>query len=169
MRPSLGRAVLKKLLILILVIGAGVYFYRTRISGPPQNFDNPVYGEIRVNATIEGRDLEMALFVRSADETDCKLRAARSWAVALVDCPACDMKPVQCQAKLPPRYARLFDDVPIPSTYLSATAGKADERDGRLVIYGLTDQEGALACEQMLSVLRGGYHGTAHCVKASGK
>ena len=65
----------------------------------------------------------------------------------------------ECQAQLPPRYARLFDDEPIPSTYLSASAGNAGERDGRLVVYGLTDQEGAAMCEpirtMVLRVLQG--------------
>ena len=36
-------------------------------------------------------------------------------------------------------YHRLFDDEPIPSTYLSLSAGQASERDGRLIVYGLTD------------------------------
>ena len=44
----------------------------------------------------------------------------------------------------------------------------ADERDGRLVVYGLTDKEGALVCEQMRKVILKKYSGTAHRVSASG-
>ena len=69
---------------------------------------------------------------------------------------------------MPPRYARLFDDEQIPSTYLSLTAGLADERDGRLVVYGLTDKEGAVVCEQMRKVILQKYTGTAHCVAPAG-
>ena len=50
------------------------------------------------------------------------------------------MQPVSCKDELPPRYARLFDDVPIASTYLSMNAGIAGERDGRIVVYGLADK-----------------------------
>jgi len=34
-----------------------------------------VYGEMRVSATIEGREIEMALFVRATDDEDCHGRA----------------------------------------------------------------------------------------------
>jgi hypothetical protein len=83
-------------------------------------------------------------------------------------CPTCTLTPAKCQAQLPVRYARLFNDEPIPSTYLSASAGKADERDGRMVVFGLTDREGEAICAQMRSVILQAYHGTAHGVKASG-
>ena len=52
------------------------------------------------------------------------------------------------------RQARLFDDEPIPPSYLSLTAGQAGERDGRLVVHGLTDREAALIFEQMRKVMR---------------
>jgi hypothetical protein len=159
---------LKKLLLFALLVGGAVAFYRSYQGGAPRNFEHPVYGEIRVNATIEGRDIEMALFVRSADEDDCKERAHRSWEKTLAACPGCTLQPTKCQAQLPARYSRLFDDVPIPSTYLSASAGVAAERDGRLVVYGLTDREGAAMCETMRSVVLASYKGTARCIAASG-
>jgi len=117
---------------------------------------------------VQGREIEMAVFARMADESDCTLRALLSWSNALKACPTCTLTPAKCQAQLPARYSRLFNDEPIPSTYLSATAGKADERDGRVVVFGLTDQEGEVICEQMRTVILKEYRGTAHCVKASG-
>ena len=68
---------------------------------------------------------------------------------------------------MPSRYARLLDDEPIPSSYLSLTAGRADERDGRLVVYGLTDRKARWS----VSKCEGDpekYTGTAHCVAPSG-
>jgi len=159
---------LKTLIVVILVAVLGWYFWHKHVSGPPQTFENPVFGEIRATANIEGREIEMAIFVRTGSQLDCKTRAAMSWSRALAKCPTCKFEPVKCQVQLPPRYARLFDDVPIPSTYLSATAGNAAERDGRVVVYGLTDREGEVVCETIRSVLLKEYHGTAHCVKASG-
>lgn len=159
---------MKTLIVLILVAALGWFFWHKHVSGPPQTFEKPVYGEIRATANIQGREIEMAIFARTGSKLDCETRAAVSWSRALANCPTCKFEPVKCEDQLAPRYARLFDDVPIPSTYLSATAGNAIERDGRVVVYGLTDQEGEVVCETLRSVLLKEYKGTAHCVKASG-
>jgi hypothetical protein len=159
---------LKTFIVVIVVAALGWYFWHKHVSGPPQTFENPVYGEMRATANIQGREIEMAIFVRTGNKLDCETRAAVSWSRALASCPTCKFEPVRCQEQLSPRYARLFDDVPIPSTYLSATAGNAAERDGRVVVYGLTDQEGEAVCEQLRSVVLKEYKGTARCVKASG-
>ena len=124
--------------------------------------------EVRVTANSQGREIEMALFIRAASDADCNGRAQLSWHGVLDGCPGCSMNPVKCQAELPPRYARLFDDVPIPSAYLSATAGSSNERDARLVMYGLTDAEGMQVCEALRDYLLRKYKGTAHCVAPSG-
>ena len=159
---------MKTLLILVVLAAVGWYGYHKYIGGPPRSFEHPVYGEMRATANIQGREIEMAVFARMADETDCKLRARQSWGDTLKECPTCTLQAAKCQAQLPPRYARLFNDEPIPSTYLSATAGEADERDGRVVVYGLTDQEGEAICEMLRSLILKRYHGSARCVKASG-
>jgi hypothetical protein len=84
-----------------------------------------VYGEIRVTRQIQSREIEMALFVRGQErDADCHTCAQESWQKALASCPGCTLQPVKCQKDLPARYARLFDDVPTPSTYLSATASQ---------------------------------------------
>jgi len=159
---------LKTLFTLIVIAAIGWFVWNKYVGGPPQSFENPVYGEMRATVNVQGREIEMAVFARMADDSDCRMRAQRSWSKALNGCPTCTLTPAKCQAQLPARYARLFNDEPIPSTYLSATAGKADERDGRVVVFGLTDQEGAALCEQMRTVILQEYRGTAHCVKASG-
>ena len=138
------------------------------LNGPPQPIENPVYGEVRVNAAVQNREIEMALFFRATDDADCRGRALVSWTSTLKNCAQCSVQTNSCQAELPARYARLFDDVPIPSTYLSANAGTAGERDGRLVVYGLTDQEGAAVCEVMRKAIAQTYEGETHCVAASG-
>jgi hypothetical protein len=159
---------MKKLLVLVVLGALGWFGWHKYVSGPPRNFDHPVYGEMRATANIEGREIEMAVFARMSGDIDCKTRALISWGEALKNCPSCTLQEPKCQAELPARYARLFNDEPIPSTYLSATAGKADERDGRVVVYGLTDQEGVAICEMLRNMVLERYKGTAHCVKASG-
>ena len=66
-------------------------------------------------------------------------------------------------------YARLFDDVPIASPYLAANAGRASERDGRIVVFGLTDAEGMAVCESMRKTVAEKYRGDTDCVAASGQ
>ena len=158
-----------KTLLILLGLGALGYFaWQKYIGGPPQVIENPVYAEVRGTANIEGREIEMVLFGRSSSETDCQVRSRISISEALEGCPTCKMQPLSCKNELPPRYAKLFDDVPIPSTYLSMTAGAAGERDVRMVVYGLTDKEGELICGQLRTMVLQKYKGTAHCVPASG-
>jgi hypothetical protein len=155
-------------LIVLVVVGWLAYQKFVSGSGPPKVIENPVYGEMRATIDAQGREIEMAVFARMSDENDCQTRAQILWSDALKDCPTCRLQSVKCQAALPPRYARLFKDEPIPSTYLSATAGRSDERDGRIVVYGLTDSEGAAICDVMRDAILKRYHGTVHCIKASG-
>jgi hypothetical protein len=158
-----------KTLIVLLVLGALGYFaWQRYVGGPPMVIENPVYGEVRATANIEGREIEMAMFARMSSDIDCHARARISWEGALKGCPSCKLQEPVCKTELPARYAKLFDDAPIPSTYLSLTAGVAGERDGRLVVYGLTDQEGEIICEQMRSMVQKNYRGEVHCVRASG-
>ncbi len=160
---------MKGLLVIIILGAIGWFAYQKYVgaAGGPV-IEDPVYGEIRVTQQIQSREIEMALFIRAASDNDCRTRAQESWRGALQSCPGCVLQPVKCQKELPARYARLFEDVPIPSTYLSATAGTRGERDGRLVIYGLTDAEGVQLCEVARTQIATRYQGTMHCVKASG-
>jgi hypothetical protein len=161
---------MKKLLVIAVLVAAG-YFLWQRYSGgggPPQ-IEDPVYAEVRVTMESQGREIEMVLFIRSASEADCRGRARESWKGALAGCPGCNFRfEDKCHADLPPRYARLFDDVPIPSTYLSATAANSNERDGRLVVYGLTDAEGKMVCETVREQVKKEYQGTTRCIAPSG-
>jgi hypothetical protein len=159
-----------KSLFVLLVLGAIGYFAWQKFSagGPPAVIEDPVYAEIRGTANIQGREIEMVVFGRASSDEDCRVRARISVDEALAGCPFCQMQPTSCKAELPARYARLFDDVSIPSTYLSMTAGASHERDARLVIYGLTDKEGEIICEQLRDMVQKKYRGTARCIPASG-
>ena len=159
---------MKKLFVLIVLAAGGYYLYQDRIGGPPQVIEHPVYGEMRVTAEIEGREIEMGLFLRASGDEDCHGRGSESWRRVWESCPACKIEKVQCQDELPPRYARLFDDVPIPSAYLSATAGVAGERDGRVVVYGLNAIEGMQVCGMLEKELRKKYQGQLTCIEPSG-
>lgn len=159
---------MKSLLVLAILAAAGWFVWKHFSSdGPAPVIENPVYGEIRVTTSVENREIEMALFVRAAGELDCRTRALVSWQGTMKSCPSCELREPQCHDALPARYARLFNDTPIPSTYLSATAGNSGERDGRLVVFGLTQAEGMQVCELLRQQIAEKYTGTLRCIPAS--
>lgn len=156
-----------KVLLILIVLGAGGYYFydRTADATNPEAITSPVYAEIRVDAAIGGRELNMAMFGAMASDEDCRERGMRVWEKVLA-CPECTMKKAECKEQLDARYVRLFDDTAIHSTYLSFTRGSRFERDGRMVIFGLTADEGAAACEPLKAEFKKKYTGRVECVAA---
>ena len=165
---------MKVALIVIFLLFVGYLWYdysketAAAASGPPV-IENPWYAEIRTSSPIPGtsREIEMALFVRTKSERECSLGSQREWGNLMEDCPTCSSVAPKCARELSPRYARLFEDAPIPSAYLSATAAAPRERDMRLVIYGLTDDEGVRVCELLRTQLEKNYTGASQCIAPS--
>ena len=160
---------MKNLFVLVLIGAVGWFAWREYAhGGGPLTITDPVYGEMRATITEQNREIEMAMFVRMESESVCRSHAREVAQNILRDCPTCSLQPAKCQASLPSRYARLFSDVAIASPYLSLTAGRSTERDGRLVVYGLTDKEGVDLCELLRVKIKERYLGETHCVAASG-
>jgi hypothetical protein len=159
-----------KALLLLIVLGAGGYYTYQHFSGnedaAPEVIENPVYADIRIDVKAGGRELQFALFGRMADQRDCDQRAARMWGEVIEGCKMCVQQTHSCKAELEPRYRRLFEDTPIHSTYMSFDRGSPKERDGRMVIFGLTADEGDAICDQMISGFKSRYTGRIECVKA---
>ena len=159
---------MKKWIVLILAIGAAYYFYQKRQDpSNPDQIDKPVYAELRVTLNAPGRELEMALFAAMASEEECKTRTQLVWDNVISACVQCSSQVKDCRTELPARYAKLFSNVPIASTYLSLTRGAKTERDGRMVIYGLTTQEGNTLCEHMKQQFATRYTGKLECVPSN--
>jgi hypothetical protein len=162
---------MKTMLIILALLVAGYLWYdhaRGDKPNKPPVVTDPYYLEVRASNVVGGREIELALFARALDERDCDTGTKAGWASVAKACPTCTAQAPKCSKELPPRYARLFDDVPIPSAYLSGTAGSERERDIRVVVFGLTDQEGMVICEAMRTELSKNYGGATHCVNPSG-
>ncbi len=157
---------MKKIVVLMVIGVAGWLTWHRVASQNPETIDEPVYAEFRVDKTVEGRELNMALFGEMASEADCRERAQRVWTKVIEDCEACTMSMPACKADLEPRYLRLFDERAIHSTYLSFTRGSRYERNGRMVVYGLTVEEGDAVCEAIAVEFRKKYTGEVRCVHA---
>jgi hypothetical protein len=115
---------------------------------------------------VGGRDLQFALFGKMASQADCDQRSNQVWGKVIEGCKECIQRASVCKTELEPRYQRLFENTAIHSTYISFTRGSAYERDGRMVIFGLTADEGDAVCEQTRSRFSANYSGTIQCVPA---
>lgn len=156
---------MKKIAILVAIaVAGGIGWYRMA-SQNPETIAEPVYAEFRVDTTIQGRELNTALFGEMASEEDCNERAQRVW-TKVIECPTCVMSLATCKPQLDPRYQRLFDDRTIDSTYLTFTRGSRFERNGRMVVYGLTVEEGDAVCDALAGEFRKRYSGEVRCVPA---
>lgn len=158
-----------KLVVIVVVLAVIGFVVKGRLDkSNPEIIEHPVYAEMRVDLKEGIRELNVVLFGKAVDMDDCNLRTENTWKKVLSGCPTCALSPVKCMEALPPRYARLFENSRIPSTYLTFTRGSRFERDGRLVVYGLTRDEGLMVCEQMRnSVSKEDYTGTLECIPPS--
>lgn len=154
-----------KFLIVLIALGAVAYVVHDRRQAMnPEVIESPVYAELRMHARIQGRDIDMVLFGEMAGTEDCQERANRVWQKLIDDCKECTMALSSCKADLEPRYRRLFDDAPIHSTYLSFKRGNRFERNGRMVVYGLTGDEGDAVCQTIKTNFQSRYEGTVNCI-----
>ena len=160
---------MKTLLVLIVLGIAGYYGYQhfaTDDEDAPDVIETPVYADVRLDMQIAGRDLQFALFGRMASQEDCEKRSNTIWGKVIEGCQECVQRTATCNAKLEPRYDRLFANTAIHSTYLSFTRGSPQERDGRMVIFGLTADEGDAVCAQILQRFSSNFTGKIECIKA---
>jgi len=154
-----------KFLIVLIALGAVAYVAHGRWQAMnPDVIESPVYAEFRMHMRIQDRDIDTVLFGEMASDEDCQERAQRLWQKLIDDCKECTLTLSSCRTDLEPRYQRLFDDAPIHSTYLSFKRGNRFERNGRMVVYGLTGDEGDMVCQTILKQFKTRYAGMVNCV-----
>lgn len=157
---------IKKVVVVGVLVVVGYYFWSSYAQNPP-DIEHPVYAEIRIAVEGQGRELDLVLFAEMVDQNDCRDRSLGVWEEALAACVECNFKQPECKTTLPPQYARLFDDAPAKTTYLSAHKGSRYERNGRIIIWGLTGSEADEICQMMVPVLKKGYQGAVSCIQRS--
>jgi hypothetical protein len=156
---------MKKLILLIALAAAGYFAYSRFQNSNPEHIEKPVYAELRVDTKLGSRELNLVLFGEMVDDVDCQQRFDRAWNKIIDGCPNCSMRLSSCRSELEPRYRRMFDDVPIHSTYLSFTKGSRYERNGRMVVYGLTSDEGDALCDSLRQQFQTRFTGTVACIR----
>lgn len=155
-----------KFLFVLIAVAAVAYFVydRGQAALNPEVIETPVYAELRMGTRVQGRDIDMVLFGEMASTEDCQERSSRVWQKLIDGCKECTIALSSCKASLEPRHRRLFDDAPTHSTYLSFKRGNRFERNGRMIVYGLTGEESNTVCQAIKNNFQTRYEGTVSCV-----
>ncbi len=156
---------MKKAIFFILLLAVGSYGY-SAIKNNPSEITDPVYVESRVILNIPelSRELEYVLVGQMASEEDCQTRSVRYLNNLFEKCTACKIKILKCDPNLENRYLRLFAGHRTHTTYLSFDRGNRFERNGRMVIWGMTVEEASMACQQIKEIIKEKYTGSIQCV-----
>ncbi len=166
---------MKKFIILILILAAGGYFYQHRKPAAESTsfspIEKPFYTEARVKMNIQGHELEALLISEAADELDCMKQrdAAEKYmkqAMASLCHNNCALEHVVCKPELEVRYAKLFNNEPTFLTYMRLARGTKDEREMRIIYWGLTVAQSDTICDAVPQFQKG-RKGTVSCIRAA--
>lgn len=127
----------------------------------------PVYAEFRIRDMRS--DVELLGFARMESMDDCQERRQRVLDNMTRNCPECRVSyQDKCLATMPDRYAKLFDNQRIQATYLVLERGKdKDERDARLVIFGVPSSAAIKVCPAIQQSFKRSYSGAISCVQGT--
>lgn len=167
---------MKKITLLLIVVAAGFYAYKTRQerlqqANNPAVIERPVYAETKVDLKGDsGRVINSVVLVATASQTECDTAAAKIVQTVLDASArkgvAGTVKSIECKTELEARMARLFANEPTFVTYMVLGRGKLEERETRMLYWGVTVQESDLLCE-MVPQIQKGWAGQVSCVRAS--
>lgn len=162
------------LLILIALAKFGWDYQKANVDSAknPDVITNPVYAEVRVTFAAQNREFEAVLLAQTVDDLDCKSYTGVSLEKALGPQNAGGgvswrMKSAECKTQLTARNAKLFENKPTFANYISMARGRPDEREVRLIYWGLTANESQLVCS-FVPVLQENWKGSVSCIKAVG-
>ncbi|WP_343623960.1 hypothetical protein [Roseateles puraquae] len=164
-----------KKIILVLIIAAAAFFaYKTRQQrqqqANPAVIERPVYAETKVDLKGDsGRVINSVVLVATASQTECDAAAAKM-VQTVIDASARKgvtgtVKSIECKTELDSRMARLFANQPTFVTYMVLGRGKPEERETRMLYWGVTVEESDLLCE-MVPQIQKGWVGKVSCVRA---
>lgn len=164
-----------KKIILVLIIAAAAFSPTRRGSNAssrptPPSSKRPVYAETKVDLKGDsGRVINSVVLVATASQTECDAAAAKM-VQTVIDASARKgvtgtVKSIECKTELDSRMARLFANQPTFVTYMVLGRGKPEERETRMLYWGVTVEESDLLCE-MVPQIQKGWVGKVSCVRA---
>lgn len=165
-----------KKIILVLFVAAAAYFaYKARLErrqqeANPTVIERPVYAETKVDLKgNSGRVINSVVLVATASQAECDTAAAKLVQTVLEASArkgvTGTVKSIECKRELDTRMARLFANQPTFVTYMVLGRGKPEERETRMLYWGVTVEESDLLCE-MAPQIQKGWAGQVSCVRA---
>lgn len=165
---------MKKIILVLIVAAAAFFAYKTRQQrqqqANPAVIERPVYAETKVDLKGDsGRVINSVVLVATASQTECDAAAAKL-VQTVIDASARKgvtgtVKSIECKTELDSRMARLFANQPTFVTYMVLGRGKPEERETRMLYWGVTVEESDLLCE-MVPQIQKGWAGKVSCVRA---
>lgn len=135
----------------------------------PEVIVNPVYAEIHMDMDVKDRSIEQVLLIKTVDEEDCQ-RFSKNLAQKIIEHqePGLKWKIERsiCSSSLMPRYANLFENKPTDVTYLSVARGDRQEREMRLIYWGVSTEESNHVCSDEVSKFERLWKGQVSCIRA---
>lgn len=127
--------------------------HRKPARGETEEIDQPVYAELNVRVIIDGKALEEFVYVEAKDEADCdrardKLEKDFAKSAAELHLPP-SVKASRCLTALNRDQADLFANRPTSVTYLSLSRGTDEERETRVIVWGLTGEQSDRNCQRV--------------------
>lgn len=167
---------MKKIILLLIVAAVAYFAYKTRQEreqqrANPSVIERPVYAETKVDLKGDsGRVINSVVLVATASQAECGTAAAKMVQTALDASArkgvAGTVKSIECKTELDARMTRLFANQPTFVTYLVLGRGKPDERETRMLYWGVTVEESDLLCE-LVPQIQKGWAGKVSCVRAT--
>ncbi|NQD35849.1 hypothetical protein HPT27_02370 [Permianibacter sp. IMCC34836] len=153
---------LKWYLMAAAIAFAGYQWYLRQQN--PLEIEHPVYVEYRMDIDAGGRTLNAVLFGKMVSFKECQAQADKIWRDSLADCEACQFESSKCQEELPKRYAGIFANERLSTSYIRFDRADRYERDGRMILWGMTDAEAQMVCEMISRGANDHYRGDVGCV-----
>jgi hypothetical protein len=166
---------MKQLLIVLIAIVAAVklwFWFQEKRSAQAlsMDFSSPVYAQVRGSVAVGGRRIQEVDLIKTANKQDCE-RAIEVVEALLERARKESNLPIKvdsksCDSSLPRHLARTFDNVPTETTYLSVARGAPDERELRIVYWGVTAKESDAVCSFAASLAKD-HKGAVTCIRAN--
>jgi hypothetical protein len=159
---------MRNLVIFIIIVGAGLFFYK-KYFDQPKEITHPIYAEVHMTIGgprgSGGRSIEAVTYMATADEKECQglLSSFNSQQARLCPPDSCSVQQRECKTELAPRDLRLFDNQPTTVTYLSIARGTPEERETRMIFWGVSADTSDKLC-QMVPDIQEGHKGQVRCI-----
>lgn len=171
---------MKRLVIVLLVLAALGYLAKTsdfNKSGrsadgdaAPEVITDPVYAEVRFHTDIHDRSFQAVALAKTVNEADCK--HGTDQLVQRITNPQGSgrlkwtLVSSECSKTIDSRAQHLFENKRTFVNYVSGARGASDEREERLIIWGVTAEEGDMICEVMVPAMQKQRQGAVKCIQA---